>query len=77
MDGVVYYFSITDIDKNCKIDVYFYYIYGKETGWQSDDEHILSDRLIGYDGDVIGSSDMLSNAEEITEEEANKLIAAM
>lgn len=77
MDGVVYYFRITDLDKIGKMDDYVYYIFDKETGWQSDDEHILSDRLIGYDGDVIGSSDMLSSAEEITEEEANKLIAAM
>lgn len=33
-----------------KIEDYAYYIYDKEKGWIEDKEHLLSDRLIGYDG---------------------------
>lgn len=42
--------------------------------WERDKNHILMDRIIGYDGDGIGASDMLLRIEEITESEAQKLI---
>ncbi len=51
------------------------YIYDAEKGWKPDDEHILMDRIIGYDEDRIGSSDMLFRVDEITEEEANEIIS--
>lgn len=51
------------------------YIFDKQKGWVRDNEHILMDRIIGYDGERIGSSDMLFRVKEITEEEALKLIS--
>lgn len=53
------------------------YIYNIKIGWEPDNEKILMDRIIGYDEDRIGSSDVMSMIEEITEEEANKLISNM
>jgi hypothetical protein len=50
--------------------------------WKPDKEHIIDDRLIGFDESEppdssyrIGCSDMLERIEEITEVEAMKLIA--
>ncbi|HOM02572.1 MAG TPA: hypothetical protein PLH43_07075 [Acetivibrio sp.] len=66
------------------MDNYVYYLYDKEKGWVVDTKHILFDRLFGYDETEepdspyrIGNTDMMSRVEVITEEEANKLIAAM
>jgi len=50
------------------------FIHDVEKGWKPDEDHILMDRIIGYDGEAIGSTDMLDRVEEITEEEAMKLI---
>jgi len=51
------------------------YIYDdKLNEWVLDDKSILSDRIIGYDGDGIGSSDMMDRLEEITEEQAMEII---
>ncbi|GEM_PF-3206029 len=52
-------------------------IFHPEKGWGRDTDNILMDRIIGYDEDRIGSSDMMLRIEEITEEEANNLIANM
>lgn len=46
------------------------YIYDSERGWIPDVDNILMDRLIGYDGDEIGNTDMLTRVKEITEKEA-------
>ncbi len=53
------------------------HIFNPEKGWEKDIDNILMDRIIGYDDDRIGSSDMMSRIEEITEEEANNLITSM
>lgn len=71
------YYLINDLNIVGKEENYIPYIYDKEKGWVVDNNNILSDRLIGYDGDEIGCSDMLFRVDEITEEEANKLIASM
>lgn len=71
------YYLINDLNIVGKEENYTPYVYDKEKGWVVDNDNILSDRLIGYDGDEIGCSDMLFRVDEITEEEANKLIAAM
>lgn len=71
------YYLINDLNIVGKEENYIPYIYDKEKGWVVDNDNILSDRLIGYDGDEIGCSDMLFRVDEITEEEANKLIASM
>lgn len=74
MNDFVYYFFIHDLKQIGKMEDYAYYLYEKEMGWVPDRNHLLSDRLIGYDGEFVGSQDMLSRVYEITEEEANKLI---
>jgi len=57
------------------------YIYDKRRGWIPDSDHILMGRIMGYDDSEepgspyrMGNSDMMSRIEEITEEDANKLI---
>lgn len=84
MDDKIYYFKIYDLNLIGKIDDYIYYLYDKDKGWVVDNNHLLSDRLIGYDETEdqdspyrIGNSDMMSRIEEISEEEANKLIENM
>ena len=71
------YYRINDLNIIAKEEDYVPYLYDKNKGWVVDDENKLSDRLIGYDGDSIGDSDMLFRVEEITEEEAMKLISEM
>lgn len=46
------------------------YLYAPDKGWIPDKGNILMDRLVGYDPDEIGSSDVLSLIEQISEEEA-------
>ena len=53
------------------------YIYEREKGWVIEPDHILSARIIGYDGYEIGCSDMLFRVHKITEEEIIKLINEM
>lgn len=60
------------------------YIYDTEKGWIPDDKNILMDRIIGYDATEpsdspygIGNTDILSCVDEITEDEANAIIAKM
>lgn len=77
MDGIIYYFIIHDLNLIGKMEDYVDYIYDNKQGWVPDKEHILSDRTIGYDGESIGSSDMLFRVDEIPEEEAMKLIENM
>lgn len=71
------YYLIIDLNIVAKEDDYIPYVYEKSKGWVVDNNNVLSDRLIGYDGDSIGSSDMLFRVEVITEEEAMKLISEM
>jgi hypothetical protein len=77
MDDFVYYFIMHDLNRVGKMEDYAYYIYEKERGWIPDNEHLLSDRLMGYDGLFVGSLTMLSRVDEISEEEANKMINLM
>jgi hypothetical protein len=53
------------------------YLFRPGVGWVPDD-HILTDRLIGYDefDHEIGNTDMLFRVEEISEEQALAEIAA-
>ena len=72
--GTVFYY-INDLNIVAKEEEFIPYVYNKDVGWQVDNDNLLSDRLIGYDGDSIGSSDMLFRVSEITEEEAMKIIS--
>lgn len=71
------YYLINDLNIVAKEEDYIPYLYEKNRGWIVDNNNILSDRLIGYDGDSIGSSDMMFRIDEISKEEAMKLIAEM
>ena len=71
------YYLISDLNIVAKEDDYVPYLYEQNQGWIVDNNNVLSDRLIGYDGGSIGSSDMLFRVDEITEEEAMKLISEM
>lgn len=77
MNDFTAYYLINDLNIVGKEENFVPYIYDKSKGWVVDNDNILSDRLMGYDGEDIGCSDMLFRVDEITEEEANKLIAAM
>ena len=77
MEGFTAYYLIKDLNIVGKEEDFVPYIYDKEKGWLVDNDNILSDRIMGYDGDGIGSADMLTRVVEITEEEASKLIANM
>ena len=69
------YFKIIDKDLIGRQDSMFdCYIYRHGKGWVWDDERILMDRIIGYDGDQLGSTDALNRLEPITEQEALKCI---
>lgn len=70
------YYYVNDLDIVAKIENYIPFIYDKEKGWQVDNKNILYDRLIGYDGDGIGSTDMLVRVDEISEKEALEMIKA-
>ena len=68
-------FRSKDLDLVGKIDGGVPYLL-KDKGWAVDNSNILMDRIIGYDGESIGNSSMLSKVEAIPEEEALKLIGA-
>lgn len=79
-----YYFWINDLEHVGKLEQFVPYLYNKENGWVVDDKHILMDRLFGYDETepkdspyAIGCTDMLDRIDNITEEEAMKLISEM
>lgn len=74
--GTVYYY-INDMKIVAKEEDYTPYIYKKKDGWVVDNDNILSDRLMGYDEDSIGNSDMLFRVEKITEQKAMELISNM
>ncbi|WP_139904458.1 hypothetical protein [Clostridium thermarum] len=65
------YYYIQDINKVGKINNFVPYLYDVEKGWVVDNNNILMDRIMGYDGELIGNSSELFNIEEISEEEAD------
>lgn len=71
----MHYYYIHDLERVGKtLDNNVYYLYNTDKGWIMDSENIIMDRLIGYDGERIGSSEMLFRIDEISEVEANKKI---
>ncbi len=57
------------------------YIYNKDSGWIVDNNHVLMDRLMGYDETEepgspykLGNMDMLIRIDKITKDEAMRLI---
>lgn len=70
------YFYLNELKVIAKMENFVPYIYDKEYGWKVDNENILGDCLIGYDGYDIGSTDMLLKVDKISEEVAMKIIKA-
>ena len=68
------YYFIVYFNKVAKMENYIPYIYDKNKGWVVDNNNILMDRIMGYDGESIGNSSELFRIDEISEEEANKII---
>lgn len=68
------FFWINDLKMVAKTENYISYIY-KNGKWEVDTNNIVNDRFIGYDpNEGIGNTDMLMRIDEITKEEAEKLI---
>lgn len=68
------YYWIKDLKLVAKTENYVSYIY-RNGVWERDDNHIVSDRVIGYEpGEGIGNTDMLMKIDEISEEEAERLM---
>lgn len=67
------YYYISDLKIVGKQEDCIPYIY-QDGVWVVDNDNKLMDRLMGYNGDDIGCTDMLLRAEEITETQAEKLI---
>ena len=76
MQDVGYYY-INDLQLVGKIENRISYIYCKKNGWQVDKEHLLMERLIGYDGYEIGVMSELEKIDSISEEKAFALINTM
>jgi len=72
MDKTRYYY-ISDLKVVGKLEGHVPYIF-QDGDWLVDNGNKLMDRLMGYDGDSIGCTDMLLRAEGISEEEAIKYI---
>ncbi|MEM5817463.1 MAG: hypothetical protein AAGU16_06305 [Desulfitobacterium hafniense] len=68
------YYFLSDLSLVGKMDDFVPYLHDKDKGWIVDNNNLLMDRIMGYDGDGIGNSDMLFRVDEITEEEANQRI---
>ncbi len=73
MQGKQYYF-LNDINQVGKVEDFVPYLYDPGKGWIVDNNNIVMDRVMGYDGESIGSSSVLFSIDEITEEEANEKI---
>lgn len=69
-----YYYCINDLDIVAKKEEYVPYLYQPDTVWIVDNKNIIDDRIIGYDGESIGSSDMLLRVDDITEDKVMDLI---
>lgn len=75
------YYHILDLDIVGKEEGVVPYLYDKEKGWQPDKDNVLMDRVTGYDSSEckgssygFGNTDVMSLVQEITEDQARKLI---
>lgn len=68
------YYLLHDIQRVGKIDDHVPYLYVEKVGWVVDNDNLLMDRLMGYDGESIGNTSKLLSIDEISEEQAEKLI---
>jgi hypothetical protein len=82
MDDKVRYYKIHDKNLVGKIEENVCYIYDKDKGWIVDENNVLMDRLMGFDESEppgspygFGNTDMLCRIDQITKDEAMRLIA--
>ena len=75
------YYHILDLDIVGKEEGFVPYLYDKKKGWQPDKDNVLMDRVTGYDPSEdkgssygFGNTDVMSLVQEITEDQARKLI---
>lgn len=73
MDAQFYY--LNDLKVVGKMQDFVPYLYDRERGWQVDNDNLLMDRLVGYDGETIGGTMALLQIEEISAERAEQHIA--
>ncbi len=71
------YYYIKNLNIVGKIDNYVPFIYRKDEGWTVDNDNILMDRIMGYDGESIGNSSQLFEIKEITQKQAEELINSL
>ena len=76
------YYWISDLHIIGRLKDFIPYLYQKDMGWVVDQEHILMDRVMGYEKSEpsiygIGSTDMMERVKEISEEEAMQFISNM
>lgn len=78
------YYLIKDLNLVGKEEDYIPYIFKNGEGWCVDSDRLLTDRIMGYDGDEekaspykIGNTDAIELIEEISEEKAMELIGKM
>lgn len=82
MDKVFY--CIKDLNLVGKEEDFVPYIFHRDKGWCVDSDHLLTDRLMGYDAGEerespykMGNTDMLQQIVEISEEKATELISGI
>ena len=68
------YYLVKDLNIVGKVEESVPYLHDPSKGWVIDSDNRLMDRIIGYDGEAIGSTSMLGRVEEISEEEATALM---
>ncbi|WP_313583333.1 hypothetical protein [Lacrimispora sp.] len=78
----VTYYRIKDLDLLGKEEDYVPYLYKLGKGWVVDHDNVLMDRIMGYDESEpanspykIGNTSMLDLVKEISQKEADKIIA--
>lgn len=78
----VTYYHIKDLNMLGKEEDYIPYLYKPGKGWTVDNDNVLMDRVMGYDGSEpakspykIGNTSIMDLVEEIGEKEAEKFIA--
>ncbi|HWR18726.1 MAG TPA: hypothetical protein VN608_03825 [Clostridia bacterium] len=68
------YYLVKDLNVVGKIEGSVSYLHDPSKGWVVDNDAILMDRIMGYDGESIGCMSMLERVDEISEQEALALI---
>ena len=68
------YYFIHDLNRIGKIEDHVPYLYDIKKGWAVDSNNIVMDRLMGYDGESRGATDVLLKIKEISKAEAESKI---